>query len=416
MPDPATERPDVALVSLYPRLGARHDGESGVASYTGNLAHALAEQGLRVCVVAPTLEGEPDVGHDGPVEVRRAFTSGRPTAVRDALAAARATGAAQVHLQFELFLYHGPSGLPVTLAALAHHRRVGPPLTLTMHQVVDPAKVTADYTRMHRIAVPPLAARAAIAGVQRSLPRLASTTIVHEPAFAPLVPGAVVVPHGIESPPAGSRDAARRRLGVEGDALVAMSFGFVAPYKGLETVLTAATLTKQDVAMVVAGGTHPRLAAQGDDYEQRLEATYGHRARFTGFVPDGDVADWFRAADVLCLSYPEPHASSGPLALALAHGTPMLLSPRLAEVVGAPELAVRASGPTPGDPAVAEAAAWADRLDRLAADPGELARLRAVTDAMAADRTWPAVAARTADLYEGVTREHRTDPADHAVA
>ncbi|MCL8025061.1 glycosyltransferase [Nocardioides bruguierae] len=415
--------PDVAIVSLYPRLGSRHDGDSGVASYTANLAHALADAGLAVCVVAPVLEGEPAVGHDGPVEVRRAFTSGRPAAVRDALAAARATGAAQVHLQFELFLYHGASGLPVTVAALAHHRRAGAPLTLTMHQVVDPAKVTAEYTRMHRIGVPPVAARAAIAGVQRALPRLASTTIVHEPAFERLVPGAVVVPHGIEVPEPGSREGARERLGVTGDALVAMSFGFVAPYKGLETVLTAATMTQEDVQVVVAGGTHPRLAAQGDDYEERLIATYGHRARFTGFVPDTDVADWFRAADVLCLNYPEPHASSGPLALALAHRTPMVLSPRLAEVIGVPALSVGGRG---------EAADWAARLDALAADGGALAALRGRTDALAADRTWPAVARRHAALYEAVddaalpaptathsqevTDERSTDPADHAVA
>lgn len=400
-------RPDLALVGPYPRSGLRHDGDSGVASYTANLAHALAGLGLRVCVVAPRLDGEPDRAHDGPVEVRRLFTSGRVRAVPEALAAARRTGAAQVHVQLELFLYGGASALPVTLAALARHRRTGPPTTLTLHQVVDPATVDRRYTAMHRVGVPPRLARLALAGVQRALPRLVDEVVVHEPAFAAHVPGAHVVPHGIEVPEAtGDRDAARRRLGLDPGTLVATSFGFVAPYKGLETALAAHARTRGDVTYVVAGGAHPRLAAQGDDYERRL-AEQHPRARFTGFVPDGDVADWFRATDVLVLCYPEPHASSGPLALALAHGTPVLLSQRLADVVGAPDLGVGED---------ADPATWARRLDELATDPSRLDRLRDRVAALAADRTWPAVARRHVELYEGLGHEHRAAAADRAVA
>jgi glycosyltransferase involved in cell wall biosynthesis len=401
--------PDVALISPYPRLGTRHDGDSGVASYTANLAHALVDAGARVTVVAPKVAGEPDRSKDGPIEVRRAFTSGGPLAVPAALKAAQATGAPVAHLQHELFLYSGAAGLPPTVAALAARKlaRSGPrgrrqdqgarpsrqATVITMHQVVNPSAVTKDYTTMHRVAVPAPAARVAIASVQRVLPRLADQVLVHEPAFAKIISGATVVHHGIEvpAPPTESKAEVRHRLGIPADGLLAMCFGFLAPYKGLETALEAAGLTDDSVRLVVAGGEHPRLAAQGDNYGERLQQRWGADATFTGYVPDGAVADWFHAADVLLLCYPEPHASSGPLALALAHRTPVLLSQRLAETVGAdPRLAV---GPLPQD--------WADRLTELAADPDALQQLAARTEHLTDDRTWPTVARRHLDLYRG---------------
>jgi len=405
MPEPT---PDLALVSPYPRAGLRHDGDSGVASYTANLAHALAGTGLRVCVVAPEFDGEPARSYDGPVEVRRTFRTGRAGSVAAALDAAAATGAAQVHLQLELFLYGGAAGLPVTLAALARRRHTGPPVTVTLHQVVVPAAVTRDFTRMHRIGVPPLAARAAIATVQRVLPRVAADVVVHEPSFVAQVPGAHVVPHGIEASQreggggAEDRLAARRRLGREPHEFLALCFGFVAPYKGLETALAATERTGPDVHLVVAGGAHPRLAARGDDYAEDLRERWGAVAEFTGYVPDDQVSDWFRAADALLLCYPEPHASSGPLALALAHGTPVLLSPRLADVIGAPDLAVPDTE-------------WATRLDHLARRPADVRRVRERVRELAAGRSWPAIAHRHLDLYGGL-RDHHPRPAEPAPA
>jgi hypothetical protein len=96
-------RPDVALISPYPQLGARHGGASGVASYTANLAHALADAGAHPLVIAPHLDGQPARSQDGPVDVHRAFRIGSANAVPEAFAAARASGADVLHLQHELF-------------------------------------------------------------------------------------------------------------------------------------------------------------------------------------------------------------------------------------------------------------------------------------------------------------------------
>jgi glycosyltransferase involved in cell wall biosynthesis len=388
-------RPDVALISPYPQLGARHGGASGVASYTANLAHALADAGARPLVVAPHLDGQPARSQDGPVDVHRAFAIGSAGALPEAFAAARASGADVVHLQHELFLYGGPTASLGLLRALVTERM---PTVVTMHQVVDPAVVTADYTRLHRVAVPAPAARAGFVALQRGLPRLADATIVHERPFTRFVRGARVVPHGVEpAPEAGpeTRAAARQALELPDGRLVVLCFGFVAPYKGLEVALDAAALAGREVLLVVAGGEHPRLAAQGDGYLDELRGRYEGHARFTGFVPDADVAAWFQAADVAVFPYPEPHASSGAFALALAHGTPTLVSPRLADACG-----VGTDGSCPLD-----AVELAERLRTLAADPGLLERMRAATTALAADRSWHEVALAHRAIYCDVHEE-----------
>jgi glycosyltransferase involved in cell wall biosynthesis len=382
--------PDVALVAPYPPAGLLHGGHSGVASYTANLARALSRQGVHVRVIAPTLADDPARFGDGAVEVERVFSLGR-RALGTALSAADATGARVVHLQWELFLYGGAPALAGLGATLL---RRPAPLVTTMHQVVDPIDVDRQYTALHRVPVPPLVARTGIRAVQRALLRASQATIVHEAPFVDVLGSGRYIPHGVERPAAPDRAAARQQLGT-GPALTVLCFGFLAPYKGLELAIEAARLAGDDVQLVVAGGEHPRLAASGYGVDLRRHARH---VRFTGFVADEDVARWFAAADVALLPYPKPFASSGPLALALAHGTPLLLSPALARCTGAP-----AELQAPLDPV-----ALAERLRRLAVDPAARADLARWTSVLAEGRRWDDVARATARLYEEVTDgDHR---------
>lgn len=382
---------DVCLIAPYPRLGIVHGGASGVASYTANLAHALAGEGARVTVVAPQLSGEPPVGSDGDVKVVRAFRMG-PRALPSAVAAARSTRARVVHLQHELFLYGGPAALPGLFGALRNRRRASESKqVVTMHQVIDPKSIDRDFVRLHRMGVPQHAARLAISTMQRSIPTLSDAVIVHEPAFARHVPNAVAVPHGVETPMSAlDRAQAKAELGVTGPQLVALCFGFLAPYKGLETALEAARVARPDVHLVIAGGDHPRLERR-HGYGAALRRAHHDVARFTGFVDDADVERWFRAADVVLLPYPMPHASSGALALALAYDVPVLASAPMARTCGLPD-----------EVAFTDAADLGDRLGRLAEQPVLLDGLRGALVGLRAERTWDAVARRHLDLYAGL--------------
>jgi glycosyltransferase involved in cell wall biosynthesis len=395
-------RPDVALVSLYPADGVRHGGRSGVASYAANLAHGLSAAGASVHVLAPRAEGAQPHWLDGDVRVERAFSRG-PGAGPIAAVAALRTGAPVVHVQFELFLYGGASALPGLLAALAFGRRTRPRTVVTAHQVVDPASVDADFVELHGIRVPAALARGGLAAVQRAIGALPDAAIVHEPLFAEHLPGAIVIPHGVERVERADRADSRARLGLADDRLVVLCFGFVAPYKGLELACEAADLAADEVQLVVAGGEHPRHP--DTSYASRLHSRFGRHVRFTGFVPEDDLPAWFAAADVALLPYPRPHASSGALALALAHGTPVLLSPALARAVDAP-----AALAAPDD-----AEGLAERLHLLAAEPSNLELIRWASEHLARGRSWPEVARRHLDLYREVI-DARGAPARFASA
>ncbi|HYU56704.1 MAG TPA: glycosyltransferase, partial [Actinomycetota bacterium] len=245
---------------------------------------------------------------------------------------------------------------------------------------------------LHRVRAPARLARLGLAGVQRAVRRFSDAVIVHEPAFARHVRGARVVPHGVETPPLPDREAARISLGLD-HRLTVLCFGFLAPYKGLETSLEAAGLAGPAVQLVIAGGEHPRLAGR-DPYASELQAKGEGLARFTGLVPDDDVPTWFAAADLALFLYPRPFSSSGALALALAYRTPVLMSRELGDCTGSPA-AVRVES----DPRRV-----AERLRALASDPAELERLRGAVGRLREERSWPRVAHRHLDVYEEVRR------------
>ncbi len=381
-------RPDVALISPYPEPGVRHGGSSGVASYAANLAEALTGAGAEVTVVAPMQPGAPASARDGRVRVERRFALGA-RGLGAAVGAACETGAPTVHLQHETFLYGGPATIPGLVTALRRLRRGRPSSVVTMHHVVAPGAVDAAFTRLHRVRVPAGVARAGLAAVREAVRRQADAVVVHEPAFAEAVPGATVVPHGVEPATRVGRAAARSALGVEDDRLTVLCFGFLAPYKGLEAALEAGRVAGDVARMVVAGGAHPRV---GEGYVEALRRAHGDHARFTGRVPDGEVAAWFAAADLALFAYPRPVSSSGALALALAHGTPVLLSPELRACTAAP-----AALSAPREPRALGAL-----LRELAGDRSRLRALGAAAAGLAADRAWPSVARRHLELYEAV--------------
>ncbi|HJY67827.1 MAG TPA: D-inositol-3-phosphate glycosyltransferase [Streptosporangiaceae bacterium] len=200
--------------------------------------------------------------------------------------------------------------------------------------------------------------------------------------------------------------ALRRRLGLAPDAVVLAFAGRIQPLKGPDVVLRAAasllrlrpSLADRLVVVIVGGPSGSEVGAPG-----RLEALasslgISSLVRMEAPCPQPELADWYRAADVVLV--PSHSESFGLVALeAQACGTPVV-----AAAVGGLRTAVRDgySGVLVDghDPEV-----WARVLAGLLASPARLASLSRGAQEHAAAFNWPATAERLVGVYTGAMNE-----------
>ena len=115
-----------------------------------------------------------------------------------------------------------------------------------------------------------------------------------------------------------ARDEAKRALGLEGRN-VALFFGHVRPFKGLDIALRAWREIRHDAVLLVAGeawwqkeAEYRQLAGGMDNV--RLELRY---------IPDAEIARYFAAADVVLAPY-RAEAQSGVVLTAFHFGRPVI--------------------------------------------------------------------------------------------
>jgi glycosyltransferase involved in cell wall biosynthesis len=368
-------------------------GRGGVADYTHELCTALAAHGRPVTLVtardhrypaAPGVTVRPLIpwvrGTSAPAQiVRRARLGPVANALRFLATLPRLARVVRraplVHLQGHYF-----PPLAALLAVVV--RAAGRPLIYTAHGTFD---------RRHRHE-----------WSRRLLYACARTTIVHTVDDLARLPPAVraraaVVPHGEygalarRSPPA-DRAAARARLGVGDDAIVALLFGQLRPDKGIGDLAAAAALVPA-VHVVVAGQDTGGLAgAAGALADPRLAGRVSVRE---GFLELPAVAELFAAADVAVVPY-RVASQSGVLLLAYGFARPVVAYP----VGGLREAVV--DGETGWLCARPDARALADTLRAVvAAGPDERARRGAAGQRLATERwSWEAIARATAAVYD----------------
>jgi glycosyltransferase involved in cell wall biosynthesis len=185
-----------------------------------------------------------------------------------------------------------------------------------------------------------------------------------------------------------SREEAKRSLGLQGCS-VALFFGHVRPFKGLDIALRAWPLVKSDVTLLVAGEA---WWGKEEEYRRQAEACL-HRARFDfRFVPDAEIATYFAAADVVLAPY-RIEAQSGVALTAFHFARPVIA----AAVGGLPEIIDGENGILipPEDPAALAAA-----VDEFftARDRAAMERAAAAT---ARKYSWPEYAKVFEDLVSG---------------
>ena len=97
---------------------------------------------------------------------------------------------------------------------------------------------------------------------------------------------------------ATSRSEIRRRLGLPGDAFVALTVRRLFFRNGLDTLLDATErLRDRRDLHVVIGGSGP----ERNEIQRRIERGRLENVHLLGFIPDADLPDYYRAADVFVL-------------------------------------------------------------------------------------------------------------------
>ena len=189
-----------------------------------------------------------------------------------------------------------------------------------------------------------------------------------------------------------TRTSAREKLGLAPDAEVAVFFGYVRRYKGLDTLLDAWAGVRRErpATLVVAGDFYEDAAPY-----RRLAAAAGGEAAvrmMEGYLPDDEVEALFRAADVAILPY-RSATQSGVTHVAYALGVPVITTDvgGLAETVkpGVTGLVV-----PPEDPVALTRA-----IVRFFAD-GMGPAMRQGVAALRHAHSWEALAASTVELLD----------------
>ncbi|MGA7861988.1 MAG: glycosyltransferase family 4 protein [Thermoplasmata archaeon] len=375
----------------------------GITSYVGRLVEPMRAGGDSVRIQAERDAPFTQFGQHSYVEpiwthdVRYPFQNFR--AVR------RDSDYDVVHVQHEFWLFGGPATALLFPLLLLLLRLRGTPVITTIHGVI-PKDALARVREGAPVGGPLWVARAAVSAVTRLILWFSTAVIVHDTFFRDALVNEyggrpdkiVVIPHGVDARlPRVPKAEARTHLGLGPEPMV-LSMGYLAAYKGLEGLIDAFNLLgprDPDLRLVIAGGPPARNSANGAEYVQRLQGRVAPglapRVRFTGFVEEPQVADYFGAADLVVCSHVVPLASSGILALAQGYGVPVIAPaiPPFTHILSQPDALFPVDAPV----------AMAETIERFIHDPGALERLAQASEAEARERDWPVIARRHHELY-----------------
>ncbi len=372
-------------------------GRGGVADYTAELVAALAAEGWSVTVATAAdhlYEPVPGVTVRGVFHylrgehpLSRALRSrglGKPVnGLRFLLALPRlmalAARADVVHSQ-------GWEIPQIGLVAVACLRLTGTPVVQTAHGTFERAT---SFLRTRRV-------------VRRLTGRMTARTIVHTEAdrlrVTPLVGDRVVViPHGeygglaARGAPAG-REASRAALGIPEQAPVTLMFGQLRADKNLGDLIEAVSAVPE-LHLLVAGQDAGALL----DSRAGLERLGARAVLREGFQDMDATAELFAAADTVALPYLEA-SQSGVLLLAYGFARPVVVYPTggMVEAVIDGETGWICAAPNAGALATALA-------ETVSAGAEECARRGRRGQRLSHERfAWPAIARRTAAVYEEV--------------
>lgn len=206
-----------------------------------------------------------------------------------------------------------------------------------------------------------------------------------------------IVPMGVNTMAAAppTRDEARRALGLTADAPVALFFGNIRAYKGVDVLLDAFADVRAAVPgaiLVIAGQPWKDAAGIAD----RLSKALPNVVSRLGYVSDQEMAAHYAAADVVVYPYTHFDAQSAAACDAIHYGRAIVVSDTggLPELVDEPEAVVPAG----------DTKSLARAIVRVLTDSDIRSRLEAGTARRSLECSWETIAERTVCAYRALRR------------
>ncbi len=293
----------------------------GLATFTTDTYNALRQRFPHLTVDVYAMDDHPG-RYDYPPEVTRAIPQHDRGAYLDAARAIEASGAQAIWLQHEYGIFGGAAGEHI----LALLDRTTLPLIVTLHTVLE------RPSPEERAVMEGLLQRAARIVVMAERGREILTRVYGANGKA-----IVTIPHGVPDRALVDPETLKPRFGWQGRKVI-LTFGLLAPGKGIETVIEAmpAVVAQHPDAMyIVLGATHPNLVAhEGERYRDSLKALareqgVAHNVAFIdAFVGQDDLIDYLQAADLYVTPYLNPaQITSGTLSYAVGVGKAVISTP-----------------------------------------------------------------------------------------
>lgn len=351
----------------------------GIATFTTDVFTALLASFPDIAVDVYAMDDHPG-RYRYPPEVTGTIPENDLSAYIATARAIETSGAQAIWLQHEYGIFGGPAGEHI----LALLDRTTLPVIVTLHTVLE--KPSVDERR-----------------VLEGLLRRASRVIVMAERGRDIlqrVYGAnprqiVMIPHGVPDRDLLDTATVKPKFGWQGRKVV-LTFGLLAPNKGIETVIEAlpAVIARHpDLLYVVLGATHPNLVAhEGEKYRDKLKALATARgvadnvAFIDAFVEHGELIDYLQAADIYLTPYTNPaQITSGTLSYAIGVGRPVISTP----YVHATEILADGHGVLVP---FGDVAAFAREIDALLSSDRDRTRLSERAYARGRTMIWPKLA------------------------
>ncbi len=305
----------VALIGDYvPR-------QCGIATFTADLRNALAAEYPSTDSIVVPVDDVPQ-GYEYPPEVRFQFLEQDLDSYRRAADFLNFSNTDIVSLQHEYGIYGGPAGRHI----LGLLRDLRMPVVTTLHTILREPDFEQRRVMEELIA---LSARLVVM-TERGKSFLTEIYGVPDEKVD-------LIAHGIPNIPFVDPNFYKDQFGVEGKHVL-LTFGLLAPNKGIEYVLRAMPeiLRKfPNVVYLVLGATHPNLMReQGESYRlslERLARDLGIRKNvifYNRFVELHELTEFLGAADIYITPYLNPsQITSGTLAYAFGCGQAVISTP-----------------------------------------------------------------------------------------